>query len=213
MLDEKLTDYIRTLYAQDDDVLLEIRQSMAHYELPGINLDPEEGHTLQMLLRMIGARKVIEIGTLAGYSTVWIARSLPEDGTVYTLERDKFRAFIADENLRYAGVIDKTEIMLGEALEKLAELEAEAPFDAVFIDADKTNSATYARWAIDHTRIGGLVIAHNAFRRGTVVDPNAITDPGTRAVREANQLLADDPRVFANIIPIGDGFLVGLRTS
>lgn len=213
MLEGRLTAYIHELYGQEDEVLAEVRQSIRQYELPEINIEPEEGHMLQLLLRMVGARKVVEVGTLAGYSAICMARALPEDGKLYTIERDKMRAYLADENFRYANVSRQVELLIGDGLEMLAQLEAQAPFDAVFIDADKANYPAYVGWAIDHIRIGGIVLAHNAFRGGAIVDPNAISDVGNRAVRETNQMLADDERVQASIVPIGDGFLIGVRTS
>ncbi len=213
MLDRKITKYIHELFGQEDEILVEVRQSIRQYELPEINIEPEEGQMLQLLLRMVGTRRAVEIGTLAGYSAICMARALPEDGKLYTIEQDKMRAYIADENLRYAGLSERVEVKLGEATDMLAELEVESPFDAVFIDADKVGYPVYMRWALDNVRVGGIVMAHNAFRSGAVVDPNEISDAGVRAVRETTKMLADDERVQASIIPIGDGLLVGVLTG
>ncbi|OJU83242.1 MAG: methyltransferase [Solirubrobacterales bacterium 70-9] len=168
--------------------------------LPAIQVSPAEARLLSVLCGGIGARRILEFGTLAGYSTIALARTLPDDGTLITLEYDPDHAEVAWANIEAAGFADKVDLRVGAALETLPLLESEAvePFDFVFIDADKVNTAPYFSWSLDHTRPGGLIFADNVVRQGGLVDPDA--DEASAAQRDFLAYLADEPRVTATMI-------------
>ncbi|MBC7813176.1 MAG: O-methyltransferase [Burkholderiales bacterium] len=205
---EQLERYVTDLFAQEDDGLLSIHAEIEHQGLPKITIDPFEGRLLQFLLTSIGARKVVEIGTLAGYSGVWIARALPADGKLYTLEKSGKHAAIARASFERAGVSDKTQVIEGAALDTLAKLSSEGPFDFVFIDADKGTYGAYLNWALDNLRSGGMVAAHNAFRAGKILAPENEDD---RLIDQFNRQIAAEPRLFSTIIGVGDGMAVGIK--
>ncbi len=166
---------------------------------------------LQFLLTAIKARRVVEIGTLGGYSGIWLARALPEDGRLISLEVDPERAMIARAAFEQAGVGDRAEVRVGHALDNLPTLSAEGPFDAVFIDADKRNYPAYLTWALDNVRLGGLIMAHNAFWYGAVVQAERLPESDVQGLLAFNRQIAEDPRLMGVIIPIGDGLSVALR--
>jgi predicted O-methyltransferase YrrM len=168
--------------------------------LPAIQVSPAEARLLAVLCGAIGARRILEFGTLAGYSTIALARTLPDDGTLITLEYDPDHAEVAWANIEAAGLADKVDLRVGAALETLPLLESEAvePFDFVFIDADKVNTAPYFAWSLDHTRPGGLIFADNVVRHGGLVDPDG--DEASAAQRDFLAYLADEPRVTATMI-------------
>jgi predicted O-methyltransferase YrrM len=168
--------------------------------LPAIQVSPAEARLLTVLCGAVGARRILEFGTLAGYSTIALARALPEDGRLITLEYDPDHAEIARGNIERAGLADKVDLRVGAALETLPLLESEGvePFDFVFIDADKINTAAYFSWSLDRTRPGGLIFADNVVRRGGLVDPEA--DDTAAAQRTFLEYLADEPRVTATTI-------------
>jgi len=198
-----LTQYIRQTFAPEDQALLTVRQNIVTHGLPEIEIRPEEGRILQFLAALIGARRVLEIGTLAGYSAIWLARALPDGGQLITLELDPRHAQIAREHFKLAGVADRVEVIEGEAHRSLARLAKCQPFDMVFIDADKEGYPDYLEWALDHVRPGGLITAHNAFRGGQLVDSRP--DDGTRAMRAMLETIAANNRLSGTIIPVGDG--------
>jgi predicted O-methyltransferase YrrM len=180
---------------------------------------PPQGKLLQLLAQSIDARAILEFGTLAGYSTIWIARALPDDGRMITLEYDPAYAEVARANIERAGLGGKVEVRVGPALESLPALEDEGagPFDLVFIDADKANTPAYFSWAVEHTRPGGLIVADNVVRGGALVD-EADADPAIEAQRRFHELLAAEPRVAATTIQtVGgkgyDGFTIALITN
>ncbi|HEX5526621.1 MAG TPA: O-methyltransferase [Solirubrobacterales bacterium] len=184
--------------------------------LPSIQVSPAQGKLLQLLVRLVGARRILEFGTLGGYSSILMARALPEDGWLITLEANPEYAEVARGSIERAGVGDKVEVRVGPALEALPALEEEGagPFDLVFIDADKVNTPNYFAWALDRTRPGGLIVADNVVRRGTLADPGD-SDEATKAQRHLHQMLADEARVSATTIQtVGlkgyDGFLIAL---
>jgi len=182
--------------------------------LPAIQVSPPQGKLLQLLVRLVGARRILEFGTLGGYSAILMARALPEDGRLVSLEAKAEYAEVARRSIDAAGVGGKVEIRVGPALEALPELEAgEEPFDLVFIDADKVNTPSYFAWAMDNTRPGGLIVADNVVRGGTLADPAG--DEAARAQRRLHEMLAEEPRVSATTIQtVGgkgyDGFLIAL---
>ncbi len=184
--------------------------------LPPINVSPNLGKLLHLLARTLGARTILEIGTLGGYSTIWLARALSAGGRLITLEADPKHAEVARANLARAGLADVVELRLGRAVETLPQLAAEGcgPFDLIFIDADKANIPTYFAWALKLSRRGSLIIVDNIVRSGTVVDATS-TDPAVQGVRRLNELLAAEPRVSATAIQtVGskghDGFAIAL---
>lgn len=176
-------------------------RSSAEAGLPGIHVAPNQGSFLQLLARSLGARTILEIGTLGGYSTIWMARALPEDGRLITLEADAKHAAVASANVARAGLAGRVEIRVGPALETLPRLETEGrgPFDLVFIDADKESIPEYLGWSLRLTRPGSLIIVDNVVRRGAVLD-DASQDPSVRGVRRMAELLAAEPRLDATVL-------------
>lgn len=200
---QRATLFIREMFTPEDDTLRTVRQNIIDRGLPVINIRAEEGHMLLFLARLCGARRMLEIGTLAGYSGIWLARALPEGGTLITLEMDPRHAQIAREHFALAGVADRIQLIEGEAMHTLNTTLAGAdPFDMVFIDADKDGYPDYYEWAVTHTRPGGLITAHNAFRSGYLF----ADDPKANPTRAMLKQMANDPRVTSTIVPVGDGF-------
>ena len=200
--------YVTELFAAEDPILSNIRARHVAENLPTINVSPEEGKLLHLLLLTIGATNVLEIGSLGGYSGVWLARALPATGKLITIEKDPRHATIAREAFASAGLSKKVQLIEGAALDVLPTL---APgFDAVFIDADKEPLPKYFDWGMRLLRRGGLLLCDNAFFHGAAVDPNDRSGPAL-GVRAFNALAARDPRLVATIIPVRDGLAVGLK--
>jgi len=200
--------YVTELFAAEDPILSNIRARHAAENLPTINVSPEEGKLLHLLLLTIGATNVLEIGSLGGYSGVWLARALPATGKLITIEKDPRHATIAREAFASAGLSKRVQLIEGAALDVLPTL---APgFDAVFIDADKEPLPKYFDWGMRLLRRGGLLLCDNAFFHGAAVDPNDRSGPAL-GVRAFNALAARDPRLVATIIPVRDGLAVGLK--
>jgi len=207
-VDERLERYLRELFAVEDAALVAIRERQSAANLPSINVSADEGRLLAVLLTAVGARRVLELGALGGYSGVWMARALPPGGRLTTVEFDPHHARVARDAYRAAGVSDRVELIEGAALDVLPTL---APgFDAVFVDADKAPMARYFEWGLKLLRVGGLLLGDNAFHDGKVADPT-VTAPDTEGVRAFNRLAATDPRIVATIVPIRDGLLVGVK--
>jgi predicted O-methyltransferase YrrM len=211
-VDHYLTDLLVTPDAALDAAL----RDSAAAGLPSINVTPNQGKLLHLLAKAMGARSVLEVGTLGGYSTIWLARALPAGGRLITLEIDPKHAAVARANLARAGVADVVEVRLGPALDTLPQLAAEGrgPFDLVFIDADKPGNSDYFRWALKLARPGSLIIVDNVIRNGAVVDATS-ADPAVQAVRRLNELMAAEPHVSATAVQtVGakgyDGFAVAL---
>jgi predicted O-methyltransferase YrrM len=202
------SDYLAALFAPEDSTLLALREEADRSGLPPISISPDEGRLLQVLLRAIGARRVLEVGTLGGYSAIWIARALPPDGALLTLEIDPSYADFARRHIGRAGVGDRVEVRVGRALDLLPALDGER-FDAIFLDADKEPLPTYFDWSLRLLRPGGLIIADNALWGGRVLD-DRVDDDATRAVREFNRRLATDPRVAGIVVPTHDGVGIGV---
>lgn len=195
-------DYLVNLFVPADPALDAALVAAAEAGMPMIQVTPTQGKLLSILARACGARRILEIGTLAGYSTIWLARALPGDsGSVVTLEAVPTHAEVARSNLVRAGVAERVEVRLGAALDSLAQIagEGDAPFDLVFIDADTLNLAAYFEWALKLTRRGGLIIADNAVIEGKVLDAES-ADPKTQAVRNFHAAVAAEPRVSATVI-------------
>ncbi|GLI05187.1 O-methyltransferase [Paenibacillus tyrfis] len=184
--------------------------------MPPYDVSAAQGKLLQLFVRMQNAKRILEIGTLGGYSTIWMARALPADGRLVTLELDPRHAEVAQANVSLAQVEGVVEIRVGDALEQLAKLEEEgaAPFDLVFIDADKPNNPAYLKWALRLSRPGTIIIGDNVIRRGEIMN-EASTDPRVNGVREFYDLLAEEARISATAIQtVGskgyDGFVLGV---
>jgi predicted O-methyltransferase YrrM len=201
----EVDDYLAGLLVADDPEL--------EGDLPPAEVSPLQGKLLHLLARIQGARTILEVGTLGGYSTIWLARALPPDGRLVTLEANARYADTARRNLERAGFFDLVDVRVGPALETLADLDG--PFDLVFLDADKANNPAYLEAALDLTRPGGVIVADNVVRDGAVTDDGS-DDPSVRGVRRFLELLAADPRVDATAIQtVGgkgwDGFALALR--
>jgi predicted O-methyltransferase YrrM len=211
--------YVTDLLAPPDTALAEALRTSAAAGLPAINVTPNLGKLLQILALLRGARFILEIGTLGGYSTIWLARALPAAGRLITLEADPRHAAVARDNIARAGVAGVVELRVGPALETLPQLEREGqgPFDVVFIDADKPAIPEYFRWALRLSRPGSLIVVDNVVRKGAVIDP-ASEDPDVQGVRRFYEQLAAEPRVLATAIQtVGakgyDGFAIALVTA
>jgi predicted O-methyltransferase YrrM len=185
-------------------------------ELPAIDVSPPQGKMLHLLTRIAGAARVLEVGTLGGYSTIWLARALPEGGKVVSLEVSPHHAEVARGNIGNAGLADKVEIRVGPALETLAAMQAagEGPFDLVFLDADKENNANYVQAALGMTRKGSVIIVDNVVREGGILDPNN-ADPMIVGTRQLYEMLASEARLSATAVQtVGskqwDGFVLAL---
>lgn len=202
-------DYIRALYAPEDAVLAQLREDADRAGLPPIAISADAGRLLQVLLTAIGARRVLEVGTLGGYSAIWMARALPADGRLLSLEAEPAHAEFARRQLERAGLVDRVEVRVGRALDLLPTLDGQL-FDLVFLDADKEPMPTYLDWALRLLRPGGLVVADNTLRAGRVLDASS-TDADTAGVREFNRRLATDPRVLGILVPTHDGVGIGVK--
>jgi predicted O-methyltransferase YrrM len=206
--------YLTDLLVKPDAALDAALVDSAAAGLPAINVSPPQGKLLHLLARLMGAKTILEIGTLGGYSTIWLARALPPGGRLVTLEYDPKHAAVARTNIERAGLADVVELGLGPALETLPKLTG--PFDLVFIDADKPSTPDYFTWSLKLSRPGGLIIVDNVVRKGGVVDPNN-DDENVRGVRRCLEMMAAEPRVTATAIQtVGgkgyDGFALAVVT-
>jgi len=211
--------YITDTLVGSDPALDAALAASADAGLPPIAVAPNQGKLLYLLARASRTRNILEIGTLGGYSAIWLARALPSNGRLVTLEADPKHAEVAQANIDRAGLAELVEIRLGAALDTLPELATEAagPFDLVFIDADKPRTPEYVSWALRLSRPGSLIVIDNVVRDGTVADA-ASDDASVQGMRRANELLASDPRVTATALQtVGtkgyDGFAIGFVTS
>jgi predicted O-methyltransferase YrrM len=193
--------YITDTLVGADDALDAAVEASAAAGLPQIAVAPNQGKLLAMLARVRGARKILEIGTLGGYSTIWLARALPAGGRLVTLEADEKHATVARANIARAGLEQVVDVRLGAALETLPRLrsEKEGPFDFIFIDADKPNIPSYFEWALKLAAPGAVIVVDNVIRDGAIVDASS-TDPSVRGVRKLNEMLRTDTRVTATTI-------------
>jgi len=211
--------YFTDLLVQADPALDAAMQAIEAAGLPNISVSPAMGKLLHLLTRMQRVRSILEIGTLGGYSTIWLARALPADGRLVTLEADPRHAEIARSNIARAGVSHLVDVRLGPAIETLPKLDAEglAPFDLIFVDADKPSTPEYFGWALQLSRPGSLIIVDNVVRDGAVVDPTS-RDASVQGMRRFLAMLASEPRVNATAIQtVGakgyDGFVLAIVSS
>jgi caffeoyl-CoA O-methyltransferase len=204
-LSPEIVEYLRQVHAPHDAALEAAYAAPERLGLPPIQVGPQEARLLGLLLRLVGARKVLEIGTLAGYSAIWMARALPEDGHLWTLELSSVHARVARENIASAGLSSKVSVVEGRALDWLPKLADKGPFDAVFLDADKGNYDAYGRWAASNVRPGGLLLADNAHFFGRLVEVGEEAAAVRRMHEEARQ------NFDTVCIGTGDGLLMGVK--
>ncbi|GAA2624192.1 O-methyltransferase [Streptomyces spororaveus] len=209
--------YFDGLLVEEDEALLSAAAATEAADLPAHQVAPNQGKLLNLLARVRGARRILEIGTLGGYSTIWLARALPADGQLVTLEVDERCADVAAANISRAGLDQVVEIRRGRAVDLLPGLAGEAPFDLVFIDADKPSNPEYLEWALKLTRPGSLIIGDNVVRDGAVVDADS-SDPRVQGVRRFTELIAGHPRLTATALQtVGskgyDGLVLALVTG
>lgn len=212
-------DYVASLLAPHDEVLEAALKASVEAGLPEIQVSPPQGKLLQMLVRAIGARTLLEFGTLGGYSAIWLARALPADGRLITLEAEPAYAEVARRNIAAAGLDEVVDIRVGPALESLPGLAAElpGPLDFTFIDADKANTPAYFEWSVDRTRPGGMIVADNVVRDGTLAGSDS-ADAKVAAQRHLHEIISADPRVEGTTIQtVGskgyDGFTLALVSA
>lgn len=209
-------DYINNLFVRQDAALEAALATSDAAGLPEISVTASQGKLLYLLARIHGARTVLELGTLGGYSTIWLARALPRDGRLITLESESKHAEVAGQNIARAGLSHIVEIRLGPALETLPKIATEGlgPFDLIFIDADKPAYPDYFEWAMKLSRPGTVIIADNLVRDGKIIEADS-DDESVRGARRFNELVAGDPRLTATMIQtVGskgyDGFAIAI---
>ena len=199
--------FIDKLHAVHDAALQRAFDAPANQGMPEIQVSAAEGQVLQLLVHMAGARKAVEVGTLAGYSAIRLARGLQVGGRLWTLESNAHHAEVARANIADAGLADRVEVVLGDGLASLRLLSKEAPFDVVFIDADKERYPQYAHWAAEHLRPGGLLIADNVYFFGRLMSDEL----GAVAMREFHQQVLS--HFDTACVPTPDGMLLGIRRA
>ena len=191
-------NYISSLFNTKDDALTSAVKLMEEVGLPQISISPNQGKMLHILAKLCRAKNILEIGTLGGYSTIWLARALPDNGKLITIELETLHAEVAQKNIERAGVQDNVEIRIGEALEVLKNIEG--TFDLIFLDAHKPSYIKYFEWSLKHSHPGTLIVADNVVREGKVLDPNS-SDENVIAAQQFNAMLAANKEVSATIIP------------
>jgi caffeoyl-CoA O-methyltransferase len=193
--------YISNLVGHEDEALIAATRSLKEAGMPAISVSPNQGKFLQVLALLCNAKNILELGTLAGYSTIWMARALPKDGRLITLEYDPKHAAVAQKNIERAGVADLVEIRTGKAIEILPQLHAggAGPFDMIFIDADKPPYADYFEWSLKLSRPGTLIVVDNVIRDGKVLNENS-TDAAVNGAHRFNKVLGASTAVTATIL-------------
>jgi predicted O-methyltransferase YrrM len=211
--------YVTDLFLPPDSSLEEALERSRAADLPSIQVSPTQGKMLHILARVQGARRILELGTLGGYSTIWLARALPPDGRLITLEASPKHAEVARTNFAHAGVSELVELRLGPALDalKLMASVGVAPFDFIFIDADKPGYAEYLTWTLKLSRPGTFILADNVIRKGNVIDEHS-DDANVQGIRRFHEALAAEPRLMATTIQtVGskgyDGFTMAMVTE
>lgn len=207
---QTIGQYITDLFANEDELLKTVRNNIPRRGLPEIQIRPEEGRFLQIVTSIHQTTNALEIGTLGGYSGIWIARGLAPGGKLTTLERDPHHAQVARENFAAAGLNEKIQVLVGDAHVLLADLSTRELFDFVFIDAEKTGYPDYLRWAVDNLKPGGVITAHNVLRGGLVADPTN-REERVQLMRKFNQQAALETNLISTIYPAGDGMLLAVK--
>ena len=208
----RIDTYIEELFAPPDPALEGALRRSRAVGLPEIQISPTEGKLLRLLAEIAGVRRILEIGTLGGYSTIHLAGALPEDGLLVSLEVDERNAGVARENIAEAGLERVVEVRVGDARELLAWMfeDGEGPFDLTFIDADKGGYPEYLEWALRLSRPGSLILGDNAIMGGSVIEPE---EGSAQAIRQFNERLAQDPRLSAIVLPLIRGRVDGLAIA
>lgn len=198
---EDVDIYIEKHLIPQDDALVKAEQSLIDENIPLISVSPNQGKFLQIMAQSVNAKRILEVGTLAGYSTIWMARALPEDGKLITIEFEIHHAEVAERNIERAGLIDKVEIITGKAMDVLQKMidEKTEPFDFIFIDADKPPYTEYFQMALKLSHKGTMIIADNVIRNGDVLDENS-SDEKVKGVQRFNKFLSKCKEVNATII-------------
>lgn len=212
--DPKIAKYVEDVFKPEDSVLREIRQRSLKAGLPEIQVGSIDSLHLEVLARGFGARKIVEIGTLGGYSGVCLCRALPSDGKLYTFEFSPHHAEVAKESFKKAGFSNQVEIFVGPAVETLPSINKQGPFDLVFIDADKQSYPRYFEWAAENLRKGGAILADNTFAWGMIADEkfeDRQDETQVKALREFNHKAATDPRFKSTILPTGEGLTLAVK--
>ncbi len=213
VLNDALYEYLLSVSLREPDVLCRLREETAKMPQHNMQISPEQGQFIALLVELTGARKCLEVGTFTGYSTLSVALALPEDGQIVACDISEEFTSRAKPYWQKAGVAGKIDLRLGPALETLDALIADGEsgaFDFAFIDADKVNYQGYFQRALDLIRRGGLILVDNVLWSGAVVDP-ARDDEDTEAIRAFNQACADDPRISLSLVPIGDGLTLARK--
>lgn len=205
-------DYFNALFLPTDPILDHALKASDAGGLPQINVSPAQGKMLYLMAKMMNAKNILEIGTLGGYSTIWLARALPDDGKLVTLEANFNHAEVAQKNIAHAGLTHKVDIRLGYASETLPLLKHLAPFDLIFIDADKPNTPLYLEWSVKLARAGSVIIADNAVRKGAVTNPHS-DDENVIGMQRTAEAMSKHPNLSATIVQtVGskgyDGFIL-----
>lgn len=197
----QVDDYLVDLFSLQDDVLLRTERSIVEHGMPEHSVSANQGQFLFMLARLCQAQRIVEIGTLGGYSTIWLGRALREQGRLTTIEIEPSFAAVAKENIANAALLDKINVKVGDALTVLAELEEDpTPVDLLFMDADKPNYVAYFNWALKMSRKGTIIVADNVIRGGKVLDASS-KDEKVMGVRAYNKMLSENTQVVTSILP------------
>lgn len=204
---------LNSLFAPEDDALRAALTAGREADMPTIQISPLQGRLLQVLAAACGARKILEIGALAGYSSIWLARALPSDGRLISLEMSEKHAGVARASLSRAGLSDRAEVRVGPAIEALPTLVDEAPFDLVFIDADKPGYPAYLDWALKLTRPGSIIVADNCIRGGVPLREPTSDNPNIQAIGDYDRRVASDPRLLSVAFPMDDEGTDGFAVS
>jgi predicted O-methyltransferase YrrM len=205
---EELFNYIVENFAAEDDVLMRLPAEAEKQGVPMIHISPEQGKFLQVLMKIARAKRVVEIGSLFGYSTIWMARALPPGGRLITLEVHPLHARVTRQNVALAGLAERVEVREGKALDLLRALDADGPFDLAFIDADKPSYVAYLEQLLRLVRPGGVIVGDNASAHGDVWESHS--DDFVSSMRAFNQRMATEPRLTSLLVPISDGMCVGV---
>jgi predicted O-methyltransferase YrrM len=204
---DHLSDYIVSLFAPEDELLGALREESDRTGLPPSAISPDAGRFLPVLLTTLSARRVLEVGTLGGYSAIWMGRALPPDGRLVTIERDERYAAFAERYIQRASLAHVVDVRRGRALDVLPSLDGQE-FDFAFLDADRAPLLVYYEWALRLVRPGGMIVAHNTLLGGRVAAAPNTNDDDVRALREFNARVAADDRVRSILMPAYDGFLI-----
>jgi len=207
-------NYMISSLIPDDDVLSQVLENNKRAGLPEHDVSANQGQLLALFVRMTQARRILEIGTLGAYSSIWMARALPPDGKLITLEADPAHAEVARQNIRLAGLNDRIELIEGPALNSLENFGDVPPFDLIFIDADKPNNPGYLEWALHYSRPGTVIIGDNVVRDGEVINGQS-DDARVQGVRRFIEMIGDNPRLTATALQtVGvkgwDGFTLAM---